>query len=143
MRLLFDTNVVLDVLMSRAPHVVPAARLFVHAEQRTALTGLLGATSVTTIHYLLRKSLGAVSTRKHMWTLLRLFEVAPVTRDTLSDALNLSFSDFEDAVLHEAARLAGATGIVTRDAGGFRKATLRVYTPAEALQALEGASERS
>lgn len=50
-----------------------------------------------------------------MRNLLRLLEVAPVNRAVLEGDLALGFGDFEDAVLHEAGRLAGARAIVTRD----------------------------
>lgn len=123
---------VLDVLLERDPHAEPAARLFAHVE-RQELTGLRGATTVTTVHYLSRKALGEAGARKQIEKLLRLFEVAAVTRAVLAGALGLRFRDFEDAVLHECARHAGADGIVTRDPGGFGKAKLRVYEPVELL----------
>jgi predicted nucleic acid-binding protein len=134
-KVLLDTNVVLDVLMNRTPHADAAAQLFVFAEQKK-LNVSLGATTVTTIHYLMQKSLGARAARRHISSLLSLFEVAPVNWDVLSDALSLSFPDFEDAVLHEAARHTGAHGIVTRDPKGFSKARLPVYSPLELLKAL-------
>ena len=132
MRILFDTNVLLDVLLNRAPHVVPASRLMVQVEQRR-IDGLMGATSLTTIHYLATKAVGGARARKHVQTLLLLFDVAPVGRGVLADALSLGFPDYEDAVLHEAARHAGATGIVTRDPDGFARANLHVYSPDELL----------
>lgn len=135
MIILFDTNVVLDVLMNRAPHVQTAAELMGLVE-RKKLSGSLGATTVTTIHYLAQKSVGPAAAARHTRKLLSIFDVAPVTWDTLSDALSLGFPDFEDAVLHEAARQSGASGIVTRDPKGFSKATLRVYSPAELIAIL-------
>lgn len=132
MRVLFDTNVVLDVLLARRPHVTVAVQLFERAA-RKQIDGLLGATSVTTLYYLAERTVGARQARGHVETLLTLFEVAPVGRAVLEGALDLGFADFEDAVLHEAARLAGAMGIVTRDPRGFARATLRVYAPHELL----------
>jgi predicted nucleic acid-binding protein len=133
---LFDTNVVLDVLLNRRPHASAAVRLFDHVAGKT-LEGILGATTVTTIHYLARKAVGTRKAAEHVGTLLGLFDVAAVTRPVLSGALAAGFPDFEDAVLHEAARLAGADGIVTRDPGGFRTTTLSVYTPEELLAVME------
>ena len=127
---------VLDVLLERGPQAKPAVRLFA-AVERQRITGLLGATTITTVHYLSRNALGEAGARKQMETLLRLFELAPVTRAVLDGALRLRLADFEDAVLHECARQAGADGIVTRDPAGFRKADLRVYEPAELLAALD------
>jgi predicted nucleic acid-binding protein len=137
LKILFDTNVVLDVLMNRPPHAETAAQLLVLVEEKEKLQGFLGATSVTTIHYLLRKSLGVTRAQKHLQTLLSLFNVAPIDWDVLADALVLNFSDFEDAVLHEAARHVGAIGIVTRDAKGFKKSNMRVYSPMELLKTIE------
>jgi hypothetical protein len=50
--------------------------------------------------------------------------------------MTLSFPDFENAVLHEAARHAGAEAIVTSDPKGFSKARLRVFSPLELLRSL-------
>ena len=132
MRILFDTNVVLDVLLDRRPYAAAASRLMVHVE-RGRIEGLLGATTVTTIHYLAAKSVGVARAKKHVQELLILFDIAVVDRNILSDALTSRLRDYEDAVLHEAARRGGAVGIVTRDVAGFAKATLKVYSPEELL----------
>lgn len=135
MRVLFDTNVVLDVLLDRAPYGRVAAEILARVERRQ-LVGLLGATSITTLHYLSKKALGEAGARVQVRRLLDLFEVAAVTRPVLERALDLGFRDFEDAVLHESALHAGADGLVTRDPEDFRKATVRVYRPNELLAAI-------
>lgn len=133
MRILFDTNVVLDVLLNRQPYAASASQLMVLVEKKR-IDGLLGATTVTTIHYLAMKAVGASRARKHVQTLLGLFEIAPVAQAALLQALSSRFDDYEDAVLHEAARAAGADGIVTRDATGFSRSSLRIYAPDELLR---------
>lgn len=140
MRVLFDTNVVLDVLLERKPHAPPATLLFEHLARRN-LQGLLGATTVTTIYYLAAKAVGAQTARRHVKTLLSLFEVAPVTRVVLADALALEWPDYEDAVLLQAARHAGADGLVTRDITGFKTRQLPIYSPEELLNHLAAAHE--
>ena len=135
MRMLFDTNVVLDVLLDRQPHVESAGQIMTLVE-RKQIEGLLGATTVTTLHSLAAKAVGAARARRHLETLLTLFEIAPVDRAVLLSALGLGFPDYEDAVLHEAARHAAAVGIVTRDPAGYRKATLHVYAPSDLLRML-------
>jgi predicted nucleic acid-binding protein len=95
-------------------------------------------TTVTTIYYLAARATGPRRARKHVEALLSLCEVAPVDSSVLHGALGLGFSDFEDAVLHEAARHARAAGIVTRDQDGFRKAELPIYSPVELLAVLRG-----
>lgn len=138
MNVLFDTNVVLDALLDREPWAEAAVALFDRVESG-ALIGHLGATTVTTIHYIARRNVGTGAADERMRDLLRLFEVAPVNRAVLECALALGFDDFEDAVLHEAGRLAGAQGVVTRDPSGFSAATLRVYDPETLVAALDAA----
>jgi hypothetical protein len=92
---------------------------------------------VTTVHYLAEKHAGKAAAREHVRTLLHLFGVAEVTRPTLLEALDSSFSDFEDAVLHQAALAIDVDGIVTRDRDGFEDSQLPVFSPSELLAALE------
>ena len=134
--MLFDTNVVLDVLLDREPFATTAAQLFSHVE-RGAMSGYLCATTVTTVHYLAHKTLGSEHARVNIRNLLRLFEVAPVNRAVLEGALASRLQDFEDAVLYEAALHVGAKGIVTRDPLGFKGARLPVYAPDELWKALQ------
>src|SRR3989338_2917261 len=134
--MVFDTNVVLDVLLDREPFATVGARLFSHVERGT-LPGYLCATTVTTIHYLAEKTLGAEQARVNIRSLLRLFEVAPVNRAVLEGALASRLQVFEDGVVHEAALHVGAQGIVTRDPAGFKGARLPIYTPDELWKALQ------
>ncbi len=140
MNVLFDTNVVLDALLDREPWAEAAIALFDRVESG-GLIGHLGATTVTTIHYIACGNVGAGGANEMMRDLLRLFEVAPVNRAALEGALILGFDDFEDAVLHEAGRLTGAEAIATRDPSGFSRATLRVYDPETLVATLDAAEE--
>ena len=136
MRVLFDTNVVLDLLLDRTPHALVAARL-VTAVERKELAGLLCATSVTTLDYLIARAIGREKARGAIRALLRMFEVAAVTRAILEAALEIDVDDYEDAVLHEAGQGAEAEAIVTRNASDFKGATLPIFSPAELVAALE------
>lgn len=137
MKILFDTNVVLDVLLARRPHLTASATVM-GAVEAGDITGVLGATTVTTLYYLAQRAVGPRLAKQHLVTLLGLFEVAPVDADVLRDALHLGLADFEDAVLHEAARHAHATGIVTRDQEGFKRSHLPVYSPEELVAIVQG-----
>ena len=136
MKILFDTNVVLDVLLKRQPFYSDASKLFAKVELGE-LNAYLGATTLTTIHYLATKVLGKAQARKEIDKLLLLFDVAPVNRSVLANAVRSSISDYEDAVLHEAALALNLDGIVTRNVRDFKKATLSVYGPDELLRGLE------
>jgi len=135
MRVMFDTNVVLDLLLDREPFVTDAKILIAKVEQGE-LTGLLCATTITTIHYLLLKSNGKERSSEIIESLLKLFEIAPVTRVVLEEALASDDKDYEDAVLYKSAYHAGASMILTRDRKGFSKADIPVLNPKEFLALL-------
>ena len=136
MRVLFDASVLLDVLLERDPHVEVAEKLMALVDNRR-IEGLICATAATTLHYVGAKALGQKVVHAHLRTLLGLFEVAAVDRDVLQRALDSSgFTDYEDAVVHEAAHAASCNAIVTRDATGFLKATMPVFQPLELLAAV-------
>jgi predicted nucleic acid-binding protein len=137
---LFDTNVILDVLIGRQPHFETGTWLFGALDQGR-LDGAVCTTAVTTVHYVAAKTLTANRARALVRDLLSLFSIARVDSDVIVRALDLKFADFEDAVVHEAAYAAGMTAIVTRNAKGFRHATLPVYEPAELLAALDAAKK--
>lgn len=133
MKVLFDTNVILDLLLDRQPFSIVAAQLCSQVERRD----VEGYVCATAVHYLVTKVLGAARARRELQKLLTVFDVAPVNRPVLEAALGTSFPDFEDAVVHEAARHVGAQGLVTRNLGDFKRATLPVYSPEELMKALE------
>jgi predicted nucleic acid-binding protein len=129
-RVLVDLNVVLDLLLNRAPFVDSAETLMARLE-RKEITGILASTAVTTIFYLLAKSIDSSSARSAVLDLLELFEIAPVDRSTLERAVASTFSDFEDSVLYEAGRAVGIDAIVTRNQDDFRDSAVPVMSPAE------------
>lgn len=130
MRVIVDTNVVLDVFLARKPFVDKSALIFGLIEQ-SRIEGLLCATTLTTIDYILRQSLSPSETRQVLRKLLALFEIAPVNRPVIEEALLSKVMDFEDAVLEQAGRLVGAEAVVTRDPRDFRHASLKVFGPEE------------
>jgi len=136
LRLIVDTNVVLDVLLDRRPFVEPAARLFALIE-RSKIEASVCATTLTTVHYLLTQSLSREEGRRALQGLLELFEIAPVNRPVLEGALQSKIEDFEDAVLEQAGRLVGADAIVTRNTKDFRKSSIKALDPVELLLAVE------
>jgi predicted nucleic acid-binding protein len=141
LKVIFDTNVVLDVLLEREPHVTAAARLFSLVDNGD-LEGSICATTATTVFYIAARSFGAKRAQAQVRDLLGLFDVATVDRDVLTRALALEFADFEDAVLHEAASAGGMSAIVTRDRQGFANATIPVFDPHELLAAVTAAADR-
>ena len=129
---MLDTNVVFDVLLDRTAFVDQSSQILDLVERGT-VTGLLCATTITTLAYLAGKAVGKQQATKQIRQLLSLFEVAPVTRAVLDAALASKAPDFEDAVLAEAALQAGAHAIITRNLRDFAHSPVRAHTPAQWL----------
>ena len=141
MRVLFDTNILLDVLLEREPHVEVAEKLVALVDNRR-VEGYICATAATTIQYVGAKSLGPKVVHEHLRTLLGVFDVAAVDRHVLLRALDANgFTDYEYAVVHEAAHAAGCNALVTRDATGFGKATMPVFQPVELLAVVTASAD--
>lgn len=140
MRILVDTNVVLDVLMARKPHLARSLEV-VAAIESGRVRGVLGATTVTTLFYLAARAVGPDEARRHLRALLAVFDVAAVDRAVLARALDAGFADFEDGVLHGSAQAANVDAVVTRDRSGFAGSVLPVFTPEAFLAAIRGVSD--
>ncbi len=140
MKILFDTNIILDVLLDREPFSNDAALLMSLVEQ-SEIIGFICATTVTTIYYLAAKALGQQAASSHIRTLLNLFVVAPVNRVVLEGAAASKFKDFEDAVIHASAIHTGVEYIVTRNSADFKESRLPVFSPTDLVKSLESLKE--
>ncbi len=139
MIVLFDTDVILDLLLDREPFAEAAAEIFSEVEKGNS-TGYICATTVTTIHYLATKAAGASKAKKSIHRLLSLLEVAPVNRAVLEGALESRDDDFEDGVVSEAASHLGATAIITRNVRHYKNSPVPAYLPTEILKMFKAAS---
>lgn len=135
MKLLLDINVLLDVLLIRQPHVGASAKVLDACERHLA-EGWLCAASLTTLYYLATKERDRATAQRLLEKLLSFCTVAEVNDAVIRRASGAVWDDFEDAVVHEAAVGGRCDGIVTRDAGGFKKASLPVYKPEDVCSLL-------
>jgi predicted nucleic acid-binding protein len=134
-RVLFDVNIVLDILLQRTPHAENSAGVWKEIETG-AVEGWLSAHAVTTIHYLLARRSGALKAKQVIISLLSVFKVAAVDDGVIREALLLAGNDFEDGVTAAAARQARCHYIVTRDPKSFRDSTVEALPPERLLPLL-------
>ncbi|CAA6804144.1 MAG: Putative nucleic acid-binding protein, contains PIN domain [uncultured Sulfurovum sp.] len=132
MKILLDTNIVLDVLLAREPFVDMAKEIFILVENKE-LIGYLCATSVTTLHYLVGRSTNKKEADEIIEKLLTLFEVSAVTKEVLKEASKNNGLDYEDSVIYTAADYSEIDIIVTRDKKGFKESKVSVLSPNEFL----------
>ena len=133
-----DTNVLLDLLLDRAPFADVAAELW-EANRVGRFVAYISAIAPPTLYYVGRRQIGAAAARQGVADILIALQVCPVDGEVLLAALGLPLADFEDAVQHASASAAGMEAIVTRDPDGFAGATLPVLSPAHFLALLPAA----
>jgi hypothetical protein len=132
---LFDLNVILDVLQLREPFYDASARALACAETGS-LEGWVAAHSLPTLFYLLGRYGSAEQARVAISEMLSFLSVATVDQAVIVQALNLPYQDFEDAIQMIAAVRTGADYLVTRNVRDFRSGPLPVLLPAELLTLL-------
>lgn len=132
MRVLLDTNVVLDLILEREPFVIEAATLW-ELHQYNALDAYISPITVINVFYITRKLKGRETAHQATTKLLQGLLICPTDAQVLEQALALSFKDYEDAVQHTAAMLAGMEALITRNPSDFQAATIPIYTPTDFL----------
>jgi predicted nucleic acid-binding protein len=135
MKILIDSNVVLDLLLERGAFYDPALRVFSLSKGSFRL--FVSASTITDIYYIVRnlkksKEIALESLKN----LLAMVDVAAVTGDEIRQAVNLDWSDFEDAVQYAVGESIAVDYIVTRNKNDFASAVLPVVSPDEFLALL-------
>jgi predicted nucleic acid-binding protein len=136
--LFLDLEVLLDVLLDRAPAADPAATLWAAVETRQA-RGLVTAHAVTTLHALMKRSRGAAFADRGVADLLAVFNVARVSEAVLNAAISLRLTAFDDAVSAAAAAAARCDLLVASEPARFRGSPVEVVSPGEALARISSA----
>ena len=132
MRIFFDLNVVLDLVLDRAPWSNDAIRLTERVLSGAAV-GIISSASVPTLYYVARRAAGAERALVAVRRCLATFEPVPVTMAILQEAVDMPGVDFEDNLQAAAAHAAGAQFLISRDATGFRQSRVPPLTPTEFL----------
>lgn len=135
MKVLIDTNVVLDLLLEREPFVETTISLFEQIERRN-LDGYIAATTITNIFYIIRKTEGREVALTAINRLLIGLRFCAVTRQTVETALSFGLKDFEDSIQLACATLNQLDAVVTRDHEDFIGSNFPIYSPAELLSQL-------
>ena len=135
MRILLDTNIVLDVLLNREPFVGDSCRLWEAADEG-AFDACISSFSLPTIHYICQRHAGPAAANHAVDACLEAFEVAALYRECVLAARGMSGDDFEDNLQIACAMTDFMQGVVTRNPRDFMNAPIRVYTPAELLEIL-------
>ena len=135
MRVLVDTDVLIDFALDRQPHAGAAAELLELLEGRRA-DGFMAWHSASNFYYLVAPSRGRQDAREFLVDLTSFLEIAATTTDSLRSAGRLPLKDFEDAMQVAAALACSADVITTRNVRDYAKAPVEAVTPAELVRRL-------
>lgn len=134
-RVLFDTNILIDAAVPSRSHHEDALRLLSQVD-RGAIVGLVAPPSFTTCWYVATAH-HSVDPRPLFETVETLFELAMMNRSALRRALDAPHdADFEDAYLAAAGTEAGADLVVTRNEDDFVDGPLSPLHPEDLLAML-------
>ena len=135
MKILIDANVALDVLLERQPFYVSGVRVL--GLSKGGIELFISASTVTDIYYIIRRELknkdAALSLLKNLLTSV---DVAAVTNSEIYRAIDLNWSDLEDAVQYAAGETLAVDYLVTRNISDFTAAAYPVVTPDELINIL-------
>jgi predicted nucleic acid-binding protein len=137
MKVMFDLNIVLDVVQRREPHYRLSATALSTVVQGDA-QGVFPCHGVTTVHYLVSRYGNKRRADELVDWLSRRFEIGTAGRDEFVRASGLALADFEDAVVCAVAEACGCDGIVTRNLRDFSRSPVRPLSPEEFLMQLKG-----
>jgi predicted nucleic acid-binding protein len=135
LRLLIDTNVVLDLVLARTPWVEDATALL-DAIAKGQAEGHLAGHSVTTVYYIVERERNRAVAATAVSDLLQFLSVVPLASADFQRALGLGLRDYEDGVQAAAALQIGADCLVTRNPKDFKGAPVTVRSPGEVLALL-------
>ncbi|MCL2215847.1 MAG: PIN domain-containing protein [Defluviitaleaceae bacterium] len=129
MKVMVDTNIVVDVYQNRAGFSETSAKILKLSESKK-ISGFITASTVTDIYYILGRH---IKDRQQLRTLVQKLLTAVALTDVLAkdvtEAFNLPMDDFEDALFAQCAKRVKADYIVTRNTTDFINSPVPAMEP--------------
>lgn len=137
MRVLIDTNIILDALVGRQPYYENADKIIKMCADKK-IEGYLAAHSIPNLFYILRKDMSVDERRAVLMNLCDIITVEGVDSVKILSALkNKKFEDLEDCIQDECASAVHADYIVTRNMKDFRNSAVMAVIPEKLINLVE------
>lgn len=134
MKLLLDTNIILDYLGANEGFTDDAEKLFDFSERRKDIK-FVSSSAVTDIFYVLRRAVKDRNlAREKFESFRRRIEILPVTGQDIDKAFSRNWKDFEDAVQYTVAETNQIDVIITRNGKDFEETEIPSMTPLEFIE---------
>ena len=142
MKVLFDTNVIIDALTDRNEESKYSRRLLEYVAVKR-IDGYICAKQITDIYYVLRKYFDEDKRRALIKTLCKVFNILPLLSGSISYCLNSNIKDYEDAIIDETAKINAIDYLVTNNEKDFENAKAAIIRPKELFSFVRVIEENS
>lgn len=135
-KIFLDSDVLLDLLLSREPFVDDVAAIIEYAlsfDIRICVSPL----TITNIDYVIGRLKNRQKATLKRKQLLQIVQIENVGQSTIHQASSSAFKDFEDAVQNYCAAEANHQIIITRNTKDYKESNLSILTPKEYLAKIE------
>ena len=134
MKIMCDTNIIIDILLEREPFVDDSYKVLSLCEEHK-VNGFISASSITEIYYLVRKYTHSTELAYNaVGKVLEIVKICSVTNDDVLTAFQRKAKDFEDCLVATCAKSIHCDYIVTRNKKDFEEFDIPVLTPTEFLE---------
>jgi predicted nucleic acid-binding protein len=137
MKILIDTNVVLDVLLKRQPYYTDAILISILLE-KNIIEGYVSASAITDVYYIINKefkdtakSIGKIK------DILKIIGIASINEFNIYEAIDSGWDDFEDALQYVVGKEIEVDYIVTRNTKDYEKSIIKIIEPNTLLDIIE------
>ena len=133
MKVLIDTNVILDVLCNRKDFLDDSLKIFKLCEVKK-ISGYISALTIPNIVYIMRKELNSEKVKEVIENLTLIFEIVDLKSEDLKRASIIDFKDYEDAIQSVQASRIKANYIITRNVKDYNNSKVTAIKPSELLE---------
>ena len=134
MKIMIDTNIILDVLLEREPFYEYSKAILELCEKRK-IHGFISASSATDIFYLVGKALSSTEAAYDaLGEILNIVKILTVTNDDVNKAFLQKAKDFEDCLLATCAKSNNCDAIITRNKKDFMTFGITLFSPEEFIE---------
>ena len=132
--LFIDTDVIIDFLIDRKPYSREGANIFTLIEEKK-LRGYVSSLSFSNLYYVLRKVESHNKVLAKLDSISEIVNILKVDQQTIKNALDTGFLDFEDSIQYCCARDNKKIDVlITRNTKDFKNSEIPIMTPADLLK---------
>lgn len=131
MKVLLDTNVIIDVIAKREPYFKDSYNVFKLIAMKT-ISGFITSKQVTDIYYIIKKTLhDEKKTRESIIKIVSLLDIIDTLAIDVKSAFDTKLIDYEDGLLETIAYRKKLNAIITRNIKDFKNSIVKVIRPNE------------